>query len=80
MSERANVLKPGERMAWTSREGRSVVLQRTDSGQTWTVECWSTSGATVGQILVYSSEDAARDTARFAAETIRGLETVAVTP
>lgn len=80
MSERQSEkpLAPGERLAWTSKEGRSVVLQRTDAGLTWTVETRSTSGQTIGHLLVYSAEAAARATARFIAETIRDLESVEV--
>lgn len=73
------MLKPGERLTWTSREGRSVVLQRTDAGQTWTVELRNTAGLTDYPLLVLRDEETARAKARFIAEYIRDFEKVEVT-
>jgi hypothetical protein len=73
------MLKPGERLTWTSAEGRSVVLARTDAGQTWTVELRNTAGLTDGDLLVCEDEDTARAKARFIAEYIRDYETIEVT-
>lgn len=64
----------GERMTWRSRLGQTVTMQRTDSGQAFTVERRSTCGQTVGDLAVFGSEAEARACARFLAETIRDLE------
>jgi hypothetical protein len=71
-------LGPGERLCWTSRCGTySVVLQRTDAGQTWTVETRH-NGMTMDDLFVTDSEYQAHEVARTAAETLRDLAAMEV--
>lgn len=68
-------MKRGERIHWTSEQGRTVTLTRTDSGQTWTVETRSTCGQT-DTFHVFENEALAGQCASLARSVIIDLETL----
>lgn len=70
-------LQPGERLVWMSKLGVSVIVQRTDAGQTWTLEKRSIGGITE-YLVPFGTEQEAFCTARGLCEIIRDTEAMEV--